>query len=356
MIATAPTYRAARPATDDRPGLNPDRLVRLMREAVERCRLDLRGAVVLTEAATGAYAVTPVLAALAGAEQVYAVTRTTRYGTAAEVAENTAALARLAGVNWTVTVETQKRPELVARADIVTNSGHLRPIDAQTVALLKPTAVVPLMYEAWEFRASDVDLRACRRHGVCVAGTDERHPAVGVFSYLGPMAVKLLHDAGVAVYRSNVLVLCDNPFAPFIEAGLQGCGAAVTVRDRLPGRGEGDYDAVLVAARPGPAPVLGESEAAAIAARWPGAVVAQFWGDIDRAALDRVGVPSWPVEAPAPGHMGVLPSAVGPEPIVRLQSGGLKVGELLWRSRLAGATPEQSEAAVEASGFGMRLD
>jgi hypothetical protein len=29
--------------------------------------------------------------------------------------------------------------------------------------------------------------------------------------------------------------------------------------------------------------------------------------------------------------MGVLPSAVGPEPIVRLQSGGLKVGQVLAR-------------------------
>ena len=51
------------------PGLNPQRLVRLMREAVERCELDLSGKVILTEAATGAYVVTPVLAAMADAER-----------------------------------------------------------------------------------------------------------------------------------------------------------------------------------------------------------------------------------------------------------------------------------------------
>ena len=55
---------------DSRPGLNPLRLVRLMRQAVARCELDLSGAVVLTEAASGAYVVTPVLAALAGAARV----------------------------------------------------------------------------------------------------------------------------------------------------------------------------------------------------------------------------------------------------------------------------------------------
>ena len=57
----------------------------------------------------------------------------------------------------------------------------------------------------------------------------------------------------------------------------------------------------------------------------------QYWGDVDRDALTDAGVPVWPPRPPAPGHMGVLPSAIGPEPIVRLQSGGLKVGELLAR-------------------------
>ena len=59
-----------------------------IREAVKRLELDLSGKVVLTEAATGAYIVTPVLAALAGAE-VYAFTKDTRYGTVAEVRKNT---------------------------------------------------------------------------------------------------------------------------------------------------------------------------------------------------------------------------------------------------------------------------
>ena len=61
----------------------------------------------------------------------------------------------------------------------------------------------------------------------------------------------------------------------------------------------------------------------------PGAVLVQYWGDVDRAALAAAGVRVWPAEAPGAGHMGVLPSAVGPEPIIRLQAGGLKVGQVL---------------------------
>src|SRR5690606_6761532 len=81
-----------------KPGLNPRRLVQLMREAVERCALDLRDATVLTEAATGAYVVTPVLAAMAGARRVIAVTRSSRYGSVEQVQRETVALADAAGI------------------------------------------------------------------------------------------------------------------------------------------------------------------------------------------------------------------------------------------------------------------
>ncbi|HKB04859.1 MAG TPA: hypothetical protein VKD90_21730 [Gemmataceae bacterium] len=342
--------------TDPRPGLNPSRLVRLMAEAVDRCGLDLNGAVVLTEAASGAYAVTPVLAAMAGAE-VVAVTRSTRYGSAAEIARNTLDLARRANVRaGCLRIVEEKPADVMSRADIVTNSGHVRPIDAAMIDRLKPTAVIPLMYESWEYRAADVDLAACRRRGIAVAGTNERHPAVDVFSFLGVMAVRLLHEAGVAVYRSRVLVLCDNPFRSFIVSGLEGGGASVDVSTTVTGPLRDGYDAVLVANQPTEQPIVGLTEAKVIAERWPGAVVAQYWGDVDRDALVNVGVSFWPRESPGPGHMGVLPSAVGPEPIVRLQSGGLKVGELLWRARKCGATAGKSVEAAEQSGFGERVN
>lgn len=318
--------------SDTPPGLNTGRLAALCRQAVARCRLDLRGRVVLTEAATGAYVVTPVLAALAGAERVYALTRPTRYGSVAEVTAQTLELADLAGVARQIDVITAKTPDILARANIVTNSGHVRPLDGATVGQLRPGAVIPLMYEAWELRPGDVDLEACRWRGVAVAGTNERHPAVGVFDYLGIMAVKLLLDAGVAVYGSTVLLLCDNPFGPYIEAGLRGAGARVQTAPALGAATlASDYDALLVARTPGDTPALDAADAVSVAERAPGAVVAQFWGDLDRSALLANGVPVWPAKAPAPGHMGILPSAVGPEPIVRLQAGGLKVGEVLLR-------------------------
>ena len=320
---------------DTRPGLNPHRLVRLMRQAIQRCELQLQNAIVLTEAATGAYAVTPVVAAMAGAEKVFALTRSSRYGTTAEVKVQTQQLAEIAGVSACIEFITQKSPDIVAQADIITNSGHVRPINQEMIAAMKQTAVIGLMYEAWEFRPEDVDLIACRLRGIQVAGVNERHPSVDVFSFLGIMAVKLLLDAGISVYTSNILLLCDNPFSSFMERGLVNAGASVDTIDSLAAAPtDKTYDAIVVALQPRSEPILSATDAVMIAKYWPGALVAQYWGDIDHSAFLSHDIPICPEVEPKPGHMGILPSAVGPEPIIRLQTGGLKAAEVIWRQAL----------------------
>src|SRR5215467_12136590 len=106
--------------SDERPGLDRRRLVRLMKAGIESLSMKLEGYTVLTEAATGAYAVTPVLAALAGA-RVFALANATRYASADEIKEATAGLAKVAGVENSVEFIHEKSPALLSRVDIVTN-------------------------------------------------------------------------------------------------------------------------------------------------------------------------------------------------------------------------------------------
>jgi hypothetical protein len=317
---------------DARPGLNPIRLKRLMKEAIDRCELDLTGLTVLTEAATGSYIVTPVLAAMAGASRILAVTRTNRYGTAKETAAETEALATLAGQGGRIEFVAEVNRDLVHKADIVTNSGNVRPISADFVRWMRPDAVIPLMYETWELRATDLDLATCGRRGIAVAGTNECHPAIEVFSFLGMLAAKLLFDAGIGIYRSRLLLLCDNPFLPYIESTLEHCGAFVhSAPSAAEPLGASEFDAVIVAMKPTAGTVISLEDMGRIAASSPGVVLLQYFGDIDRAFAASAGLLVWPAEPPAPGHMGILQSAIGPEATIRLQVGGLKAGEILYR-------------------------
>lgn len=315
------------------PGRVTHRMLRLMKNAVAACDLNLSGYTVMTEAASGPYMVTPIMAAMAGAQEVIAVTRTSKYGRTEDIERDTIELARLAGVpSGTISIFRDKDPSLLGRADIVTNSGHLRPLDAQTIRCLKGGAVVPLMFEAWEIKAGrfDVDLDELQVRGIASAGTNERHPNIGVFSYLGLMATKLLLEAGIPPLNSRVAILCDNPFADYLRSGLERVGAAVSLGADLPSTCAGATpDALLVAQTPRWESVISSEDALWLAEHCPGTVVAQFWGDIDRAMLASLGIPYWPPLGPVSGHMAVLPSDVGIEPVIRLQVGGLKVGEVL---------------------------
>ena len=90
-------------------------------------------------------------------------------------------------------------------------------------------------------------------------------------------------------------------------------------------------EAVLFTAYPFDQPWIGNEDlpiaVKKISADIPGAVLLRYAGDIDEAVCNQH-LKLHPEHVHS-GHMGILPSAIGPDPIVRLQSGGLKVGELL---------------------------
>lgn len=318
-------------------GQSPEDMLDSMRRRIDALGLNLSGLTVVTEAATGAYACTPVIAALAGARRVHAVARdTARHGTFDEAAAATLALAARAGVVERLSVARGVTPEIWASCDILTNSGHLRPITRDVVALLPRRAVIALMYEAWEFRGADIDLAACRERNIPVAAVNERHHDVAVFPFLGPLCARQLRDAGVTVRGGRIALLCDNPFAPFIRVGLEQAGAVATVYPHVgalpPAARDAAWDAVVVALDPGRGPALGDAELKHLAEVAPGVPVAQFWGDIDRDRARQCSVgPVWPKDAPGRGHMGILLNALGHEPIVRLQAGGLRAAEWIFR-------------------------
>lgn len=305
---------------------------------IEALGLDLGGLHVVTEAATGDYACTAVIAAMAGARVTAFARDTRRHGSARDAAAQTLGLARLAGVRDRIDLVDAITPARLADCDILTNSGHLRPITAEKIAALPPRAVIGLMFEGWEFRGEDLDIAAARARGIRIAAVNERHRDVGVFPFLGPLCLRLLQEAGLHAPGSHVAVVCDNPFASFLCDGLAMAGADVELAASIAAIRPDGWDAVVVSLNPAENPPLDAADLAALKAAAPRAVIAQFWGDIDRPAARAAGLRVVPAHEPAPGHMGILLNALGHEPIVRLQTGGLRAAELIYRG--AASSPE----------------
>jgi len=337
-------------------GFNNNRILMLIKESIHACSLDLKGAVVLTEAATGAYVVTPIIAALAGAEQVFAITKSSRYGSFEKAVNYTMQIAEYAKVSNKINIQKYKKRKIIEQADIITNSGFIRPIDTKMVSWMKPTAVIPLMYEVWEFREKDIDINACNERKIPVAGTNERHPAVNLFSFLGAMVIKLLVEAEISINNSRILLLCDNDFMPYIVYSLESKGAMVITKRNWSQKDIIDpMDAIIIALKPKDGFVLNNKCLRDIVYKNPGVLIFQFWGDVNRKLLLELGATVFPLKPAKKGHMGILPSAIGPQPIIQLQCGGLKVGELLWKSIKSGLTLEKSYKYLEKTGYGKRL-
>jgi hypothetical protein len=318
-----------------------DRVARLISEAVRRLELDLRGMTVYTEVGTGAYAATPVIALAAGAAAVCAVVKDSRYGPAEQAQVELERLLRVIGVSSSPLLVSEKSEKDLRAADIITNLGHVRPIDRQTVRWMDAgRAVVPYMCEAWEVRPGDVDIEACTEFGIPVMGTNEEHWASSVFHYVGMLAVKLLLEAHIEVEGSRILVLGSDKFGAVIERTLRSCRSYVrlcpdvkALVDTVTREGA---DAILCAEYTDGRTLIGPGallEAEALAALAPGVTVVLLAGDCDVDALEAYGIPVYPAERQGPHRMSRTLAHLGAKPVIDLLAAGLKVGELMRRAR-----------------------
>jgi hypothetical protein len=335
---------------------NLDRCRRIVDTARSAMKLDLDGLAVLTEAATGCYALTPAIAALAGARRVYALARDSSYGLAQDIARAHTQLALQWGVRDKIEVLLSREDPGIADADIVTNLGFVRPLNADLLRRLKPSAVISLMWETWECRPDEIDLDECHRLGIPVLGTDERHPDLDTFSYVGETAIKLFHAADIELLRSRLVVLGDGVFAQAAARRLAACGADVTVwsldhsvptdRHRLLHKIT-TCDGLLIAHHTPSQAIIGEGaylSPTELASLNPGLVVTCISGCTDTLALITAGLRCVPERQPARGHMSVRTDYVGPRAVIELNTAGLAVGQHLARARKAGLSPQAAQA------------
>ena len=123
--------------------------------SIKKFELDLSGKTILTEAASGNYVVTPIIAAYAGAD-VIAITKKSRHGTVYDIEKQTYALAKSMNVEEKIKIVDNKNCIDYSIFDVVTNTGFVRPIDNTIISALSPSCVIPLMWEPWEFRNEDL--------------------------------------------------------------------------------------------------------------------------------------------------------------------------------------------------------
>lgn len=182
-----------------------------IKNSLKKFDLNLQDLNVLTEAASGNYVITPIIAALAGAN-VTAITKDSAYATVDEVKKQTMALAKECNVEDKITILSNKRDLDYGVFDIVTNTGFVRPIDKSVIEQLSEHCVIPLMWEPWEYRADEIDLEACIRKGIKVYGTDESDIRLKTMSYIGYIILFFLLKNHYTPFSANILIIGNDHF------------------------------------------------------------------------------------------------------------------------------------------------
>lgn len=324
---------------------------------------DLRGQRVLTEAASGPYIATAVVAAVAGAQHVTACTRDSRWGTADEIRHMTIELAGRFGVADRIEVSTRSAVDVAEGIDVVTNLGFVRPITRALVRRLPAHAAIALMWEPWEFRDEDIDLVACREYGIPIVATNEHHPRVATFKAVGMLALKLLLERRCEVAGLEVLVVGSDPFGQACSDVLTAVGAGVTLLDpqaSWPNDAAVSAferaDAVVVVEHRYQGELLGSLTASLVdllARR--GIPLVHICGAVDAEYLSTHSIQKHPAQPVAHGFMTVTTAYVGVKPVVDLHTAGLHVASIVARERQKGGSIDVAISMAVASGYGLKL-
>lgn len=308
---------------------------KIIKSLISNLGLDLAGLTVLTEVGSSYFIYTPIICSMAGAGKVYAWTRDSRFGKADRIVERCRALIELYGVDDNIEFAVNQRPPgNIADADIITNSGFLRPLDKIFLSnVRKSSAVVPLMYEKWELRDSDIDIAYCTRNGIKVAGTWENHPSLRIFDHCAPLAAKLALNAGYEVFNNNIIVWSDDHFGDVIEQGFKAMGAAKVIKTvdtvvLMENIAECDfiflcdYDESRVIAGDG-----GILPMEKIVTLNPAIGIVHLYGRVDNDYLKKLRVNVYPDFSGSASKMTYTLAHVGLRPVLALIAAGLRVGQ-----------------------------
>jgi hypothetical protein len=349
MISSEPTFQI---------------LASRIKTAVEKIGLNLHGQRVLTEAASGPYMATAVLAAVAGAEHVTACTRDSRWGRFDEIKANTLKLASLFDVACRIDITNAPKKDAIRATDVVTNLGFLRPITRDVIHLLPPHAAISLMWEPWEFRKEDIDIEACRECGIPIIATNERHPNLNTFRSVGLLAVKLLLECHCEIAGLNITVVGSDPFGKACSDMLDSIGAVVTVLDPQEGwpnqsafNAFKESDAVLFVEHRYHGELLGLSTPELVGAiQQRSTPIVHICGAIDSDHMKSCGIEKHPAHSVPSGFMTLTTAYIGAKPVVDLHAAGLHVASIVSRARVNGASISSALDKAIESGYGLKLN
>lgn len=311
-----------------------------IKAAIYDLSLDFTHRKILTEAATGIFSITPIIAALAGAEKVYAITQNSMFGNIEEVKNTIIKWIKYFDINPKIIEIIEKNSfNHYKDVDIVTNTGHVRPIDRNMITKLNKRAVISYMCEAWEYRPGDINIEVCNTMNIPVAGINESHPHVDCFREVGLIALKQLIDAKISIFDKKVVILSRDAFGIQIKKILDSYCCSVLLENdfkNLKIFNMDSVDIIITADYLYPDEIIGDMGLILpkkLKKYFPDVFVIQYCGNNNFNDIVKENLNIYPNSSLPAFKMVETLAAISHKAVIRLHTGGLKVGQILFNAK-----------------------
>jgi len=276
---------------------------------------------------------------LAGAKKVYALSKTTKYGTIEEINNNVKEYSKNFNIDFSkIEITTKENFNKYNEIDIITNLGHVRPIDELFLSKLNKNAVISYMCETWEHRKDDLDLELCKKYNIKVAGTNEEHELVNCFRETGLIALNMIFDAKISIFDAKILIISRDKFGIEIKKVLSNYSLNISLYNDF----EKDIyhyidnlDLIIVADYLYLDEIIGNNgliKPKKLTEKSPYVKIIQYSGKNNLQEIKEQKISIFPEIKLQPIRMAKTLADISYKSVIRLHTAGLKVGESLFYS------------------------
>ncbi len=334
---------------------NLENIKQIIFNSIKKVDLDLSDLTVLTEAATGNWISTPLIAAFSNSKKVLCYTKDSQYGTINEITQNFQNISKFLELDNVLHIFSEKYSSIVSEADVVTNSGLLRPLDKNFIQLLKKNTVISLMWEPWELRSDEIDLYECWRKQIPILGVNEHNPTMDIMQYDGEAIIKIISEHDIPITGKKIIIVGENLSALYMYDALKALNANVSLVTKLltnecrekniPIIGNAlkedsviphleNCDIIIINSIPIQNEIIGENGLPPQKLKHysPNVSIFVYFGTVNYSQIITSELKCFPSSGKEKGYMNWTIDVLGPQPTIELNTLGLKVGEILARN------------------------
>lgn len=320
---------------------------KIINKSIRIFELNLKDLIIYTELGSDDYMYTPIIAALANAKKVYARIKDSHFGSKNDLVVKFNNLKTF--YKNSANIQIVEGNKGIEEADIILNSGFVRPINKEKIDLMKKTAVIPLMWETWEFRPNEIDFIYARKKEKLILGTYEDF----LYTNNGFLITKLLFEENLGVYKDNILVVSSGRIGKSISTFFkntlvkhdrvvfdknfseQESQSIITAEEAM--KKISSYDAIIIAEHNHNVDLLsnnGVFNCSKIKSKNPFIKIIHVCGNIDIDDVKKFELYISPLKIAPFGHMSVGAAHLDSHAVLELNTAGLRVGEIMSRNRL----------------------